>query len=156
MHYYFYFPTKEALIGGVALYLASQFQNIRAPMAAKTGGSALDRLHQEFADHQYYVDARSEMITVMQELTLRAQRDPAIRRIIDPQKQAWRANIEALVAAGIREGAFRADLDPVAAAAVIVTFFWGAATLPLEAGAREHVYRAIEAWLSPVPKVMSR
>lgn len=147
LHYYF--PTKEALIEGVAFYLASQFQNVRAPMAAKIGGSALARLRQEFADHEYYVDARSEMITVMQELTLRAQRDPAIRRVIDPLKQAWRANIEALIAAGINEGIFRADLEPAAAAAVIVTAFWGTATLPLESGARAHVYRAIEEWMLP-------
>src|SRR6516165_8179591 len=50
LHYYF--PTKEALIGGVADYLASQFITLHAPPVPQT--AALDRLHQEFADACFY------------------------------------------------------------------------------------------------------
>src|SRR5882757_9162312 len=95
LHYYF--PTKETLIAGVAHYLASQFQTVRAPGTTPSGGSALDRLRQEFANHDFYQDSRSEMITVMQELNLRGQRDAAIREIMEPLKQAWRANMAGLV-----------------------------------------------------------
>src|ERR1700757_1598382 len=48
LHYYF--PTKEALIGGVADFLASRFVTLHAPRKPSTGSPALDRLQQEFAD----------------------------------------------------------------------------------------------------------
>jgi AcrR family transcriptional regulator len=147
LHYYF--PTKETLIAGVAHYLASQFQTVRAPGTTPSGGSALDRLRQEFVNHDFYQDSRPEMITVMQELNLRGQRDAAIREIMEPLKQAWRANMAALVADGIRDGTMRSDIDDKDAASFIVMALWGTGTLPLEAAARQAVYRAIEEWVSP-------
>src|ERR1700682_1010515 len=51
LHYYF--PTNEALHGGGADYLASQFITLHAPPVASTGKAALDRLHQEFADSHF-------------------------------------------------------------------------------------------------------
>jgi AcrR family transcriptional regulator len=148
LHYYF--PTKETLIEGVALYLASLFHSIGAQGKGKAeSGSALDRLRREFADHDYYQDSRPDMITVMQELNLRAKRESAIHEILEPLKRAWRANIAALIADGVRDGSLRADLDKDGAAAFIVTALWGTGTLPLEAGARRAVYRAIEEWVAP-------
>jgi TetR/AcrR family transcriptional regulator, regulator of cefoperazone and chloramphenicol sensitivity len=151
LHYYF--PTKEALIEAVALHLAELFQNIGAQGKAKTGtGLALDRIKQEFADHDYYQDSRTEMITVMQELNLRAKRDPATRRILEPMKEAWRANIASIIAAGLGDGSIRDDIDAAEAAGLIVMALWGMGTLPLEAPARQPVYRAIEEWLTPRPR----
>lgn len=150
LHYYF--PTKEKLIEDVALHLASLFQSIGAGGKAKGGsGSALERLRQEFADHDYYQESRPDMITVMQELNLRAQRDAAIRNIMEPMKQAWRSNIAALIADGIQDGSLRADLDEHGAAGFVVTALWGMGTLPLEAAARQAVYRAVEEWVTPRP-----
>jgi len=148
LHYYF--PTKEALIEAVALYLAALFQSIGAQGKAKTEeGLALDRIKREFADHDYYQERRSEMITVMQELNLRAKRDPATRRIMEPMKEAWRANIAAIIAAGIRDGSIRDDIETSAAAGVVVMALWGMGTLPLDAEARRPVYRAVAEWLAP-------
>src|SRR5215831_143100 len=48
LHYYF--PTKEALIAGVAEHLAQQFISTGAPPVVGGADPALDRLHQEFAD----------------------------------------------------------------------------------------------------------
>src|SRR5712692_9477299 len=42
LHYYF--PTKEALIGGVAQYLAARFISLHGPRPASSGSAALDRL----------------------------------------------------------------------------------------------------------------
>ena len=152
LHYYF--PTKEALIEAVAHFLAAQFQNTRAPGTTKAGKSGFARLQQEFADHDYYQDSRPEMIIVMQELNLRAKRDAAIRRIIEPLKEAWLANIAALVADGIRDGTLRGDIDIEGTANVIVMALWGMGTLPLEAAARQAVYRAVEEWVTPRPNSM--
>ena len=145
LHYYF--PTKEALIEAVALYLSQQFQSVRAPTASELAVSAVARLRQEFADTRFYLDERPEMIAVTQELTLRARRDPSVARIIGPLNEAWRAGIEEMIAAGVREGAFSADREPRAASAVIVAALSGALAFLQDSADREHVYTAIEQWL---------
>jgi AcrR family transcriptional regulator len=144
LHYYF--PTKEDLIAGVALYLAAQFETTRAP--APGGSGALQRLRQEFADGRFYLAKRPEMIEVMRELNARARRDAAIAKIIEPLKRYWCASIESIVADGIAEGVFTTALKPGEAAGALVAMLWGAATLPLNAREREHVYEAIESWLT--------
>lgn len=143
LHYYY--PTKEALIGGVALHLAKQFAT-RAELPP--GTSALKRLHQEFADMRFYLTERPDMIEVMRELNARARRDPAVAPIIKPLKAEWRKSLEHVIAAGIAEGVFRSDLVVGKAAAVLVAMLWGAATLPLDTAEREYLFTAVESWLS--------
>src|SRR6266851_8371854 len=63
LHYYF--PTKEALIGGVADFLASQFITLHAAPVAHTGSAALERLHQEFADACFYRAEHPELAAVL-------------------------------------------------------------------------------------------
>ena len=154
LHYYF--PTKEALIEAVAHYCAAQFHDTRAPGTTDAGKSGFDRLRQGFVDHDYYQDSRPEMIIVMQELNLRAKRDEAIRRIIEPMKAAWQATIAALVAEGVRDGTVRGDIDEKAAAGVIVTALWGMGTWLLDVPGRRAVYRMIEEWLMPSGKQTHR
>ncbi|MBS0297431.1 MAG: TetR/AcrR family transcriptional regulator [Proteobacteria bacterium] len=153
LHYYF--ATKEKLIEGVALYLASLFGSIRAPMVEAAEPNALDRLRQEFADARLYFDAQPQMVTVMQELVLRSRRDPAVAQVVDPLRRFWKLSVEETLALGVREGAFRPDLSPPLASGVIVAALWGAATLPLAHEEREAVYRAIEQWIVAPPQSQS-
>ena len=150
LHYYF--PTKEALIGGVADYLASQFITLHAPPVASTGKAALDRLHQEFADSHFYSAERPELGAVLFELQLRGRRDPAIRKIIEPLFGHWQYGIERFLAAGIEDGVFRSDLDPAAAAALFVATMTGANCLRLPRAQLDAIFAAIEAWLMPREK----
>jgi len=150
LHYYF--PSKELLIGEVALFLAAQFQTVRAPESLMPPMNALDRLRQEFADARFYMAERPEMMEVMRELNARARRDEVIARIIEPLKHFWRSTIEQIVSDGIEEGFFLVGVTPREAAGVIVAMLWGAATFPLNAGERENVYGAIERWLT-VPNI---
>jgi TetR/AcrR family transcriptional regulator, regulator of cefoperazone and chloramphenicol sensitivity len=150
LHYYF--PTKEALIGGVADYLASQFITLHAPPVASTGKAALDRLHQEFADAHFYSAERPELGAVLNELQLRGRRDPAIRKIIEPLFGHWRYGIERFLAAGIEDGVFRSDLDPAAGAALFVAAMTGASCLRLRRAELDAIFAAIEAWLMPREK----
>jgi TetR/AcrR family transcriptional regulator, regulator of cefoperazone and chloramphenicol sensitivity len=147
LHYYF--PTKEALIGGVADYLASQFITLHAPPAASTGKPALDRLHQEFADAHFYSTERPELFAVLFELQQRGRRDPAIRKIIEPLFGQWQFGIERFLTAGIEDGVFRRDLDPAGGAALFVAALTGAGCLRLPRGKLDAIFAAIEAWLMP-------
>jgi AcrR family transcriptional regulator len=145
LHYYF--PTKEALIGGVAEYLASLFITVHAPPVEAMASSALTRLRQELADGRFYALQRRDMLTVMDELKLRARRDPAIARIMAPLTGHWRAGIRRLIDDGLAEGVFRAGLDPAAAADVVCAMLTGALDLGLDEPALDRLVTSIEDYL---------
>ena len=155
LHYYF--PTKEALIGGVAAFIASQFITLHAPRKPSTGSPALDRLHQEFADARFYRAKHPDLAAVLTELQLRGRRDPAIREIIEPLFGHWRKGIEEWMTAGIAEGVFRPDLDPAAGAAFFVAAMTGAGLLEHSRHEFDGIFAAIEAWLlAPNPSRAGR
>ena len=145
LHYYF--PTKEALIGGLAEYLSFQFENVHAPAVSPERSPALNRLHQEFADARYYRLERPDMLTVIQELTLRAQRDPVTRSIVAPLMYHWRASLEQMIEDGVREGVFRPNLVPVVAAAFVASTIWGALNVGVGIEVMDGVFDEIERWL---------
>jgi AcrR family transcriptional regulator len=149
LHYYF--PTKEALIGAVAEYLVSQFISVRSPPVEPRASAALTRLRQEFADARLYQAERPDILIVIQELTLRARRDPGIARILAPLMNHWRGEIEAIIGAGIGEGAFRSELDPGIAASIVTSTLMGAANLALAGPTLDGVFAEIEAWLTAKP-----
>ncbi len=145
LHYYF--PTKEALIGGVADFIASRFITLHAPAVAPTGSPALDRLHQEFADAHFYGAKHPDLPAVLCELQLRGRRDPAIRRITEPLFGHWRKGIEQWMAAGVAEGVFRRDLDPAGSAAFFVAAMAGAGLLGHSRHELDTIFAVVEAWL---------
>jgi len=145
LHYYF--PTKEALIKGLAEYLASLFVGLHAPPVASTGCAALDRLHQEFADARFYRLERPDMLVVIQELMLRAHRDPAVRSIIAPLTYHWKAGLQQLIEEGISEGVFRPNLVPVVAATLVASTISGAINFTVGSEMLDSIFREIERWL---------
>src|SRR5271155_2591550 len=65
LHYYF--PTKQALIEGVAQLMAAKFVLVHGPAPDPTGYAALDRLRQEFSDGRYYLEHEPKLLLVLQE-----------------------------------------------------------------------------------------
>ncbi len=145
LHYYF--PTKEALIGGVADYLATRFITLHAPPVAASGSAALDRLHQEFADSLYYRTEHPDLTAVMFELQLRGRRDLAIRKVVEPLFGHWQYSIERWMKEGVAEGVFRADLDPARAAVLLVSAIAGSMALGASVEQLERIFAEVEAWL---------
>jgi TetR/AcrR family transcriptional regulator, regulator of cefoperazone and chloramphenicol sensitivity len=125
LHYYF--PTKEALIAGVAEQMASLFQSIRSPEPPQDRGTppALAAFRRELADVRYYWAHHRQMLEVMMELTRRAQRDPAVRRAIRPLNEHWFSSILDVLVAGQQERVFRTDLDAETLTMIVVTFLTG-------------------------------
>ena len=143
LHYYF--PTKQALIEGLAQFLSGIFATLHAPSAPSTGRLALDHLRREFIDAQFYHDRYPELGVVLQELTLRANRDPAVKSAMDRLVLSWRAWVESIVRTGIAEGTFRQDLDPQQTIPTLMAVFAGDSAVGIDQ--LHNIQRGVEEWL---------
>ncbi|WP_375451866.1 TetR/AcrR family transcriptional regulator [uncultured Devosia sp.] len=116
LHYHV--PSKEALIALVAASIRTDFQSqsLRRPRAGK---SALQLLRMEFEDFREIVTDMPDLIIILTELVERARRDPVVAAIMGPIYNFWRRQFVEIFRRGVLEGAFRADLDPVAAALIV-------------------------------------
>jgi AcrR family transcriptional regulator len=122
LHYHV--PSKEALIELVAESLAEQFHNHHV-MRPREHLGALERLAIEFVDFREFVFERPEVMLVFSELMERARRDERIGAAIFPLKHRWRETLVELLRDGVTDGAFRPDIDPDAAASMIMSSMIG-------------------------------
>jgi AcrR family transcriptional regulator len=143
LHYYF--PTKQKLIEGLAEFLSSIFATLHAPAGPSTGRPALDHLRQEFIDAQFYHDHYPELGVVLQELTLRANRDAAVKTALDRLMQGWRSWIESIVRDGIADGTFRQELDPQQTIPTLMAVLAGDSFVGI--AELDNIRRGVEDWL---------
>ena len=117
LHYHI--PSKEALIGLVAQSLRDDFiaQHQARP---RQGLSPLELMRLEFADFRDTVLHNSERFVVMGELQERARRDPAVAEMVRPMRGYWHQEWRRIFEAGRADGTFRRDLDPSAAASIVI------------------------------------
>lgn len=117
LHYHV--PTKEALIALVAQSLRDDFiaQHNSRPRDAMT---PRQRLISEFDDFRENLTVNADLFKVMAELQERAKRDPVIADVIRPMQAFWFAQVAEILERGRHDGSFRADLDPEAAALVVL------------------------------------
>ncbi len=122
LHYHV--PTKEALIELVAesLQLFFRTQSIVRPRAHL---SAAEKMDLEFVDFREVALERPEIMLVFSELMERARRDERVAAAIVPIKKKWRQMLVELLSEGVREGAYRKDLDPDAFATVLMSTMIG-------------------------------
>ncbi|HZD50703.1 MAG TPA: TetR/AcrR family transcriptional regulator [Silvibacterium sp.] len=143
LHYYF--PSKQALIEGLAQFLSGIFATLHAPSRPSTGRPFLDHLRQEFTDAQFYHERHPELGVVLRELTLRANRDAAVRAAMNTMVLSWRAWIETIVRGGIAEGTFRQDLDPQETIPTLMAVLAGDSFVGIEE--LHNIQRGVEEWL---------
>jgi AcrR family transcriptional regulator len=122
LHYHV--PSKEALIELVAesLQLFFRGQSIARPRAHL---SATEKMDLEFIDFREVVFERPEIMLVFSELMERGRRDERIAEAILPVKKKWRQMLVDLLSEGVREGAYRPDLDPDSFATVLMSTMIG-------------------------------
>jgi len=143
LHYYF--PKKSVLIWSLSEYIGLQFLSIHAPPVPSSGKPGLDRLRQEFADYAFYNEHHPDLMTVMEELVLRAKRDQAVREVVDKMRWYWRQGLAEIARMGIADGSFCSDLDLNQVTEMLVTIFVGlGATRPANADA---IRESVENWL---------
>ena len=119
LHYYF--PTKEDLIRGVVDDMIENFvtSNSFEP-AAQESSYAWKEMHAELEDARYRFREARDQIVVFTELLIRSLRDPAIASIFKKLDESWRGYLVGLIERGIRQGVFRAELDPVVTATLVM------------------------------------
>lgn len=117
LHYHI--PSKEALITLVAQSLRDDFiaQHRAQP---RENLSPLERLRLEFSDFRDTFFKNPERQLVMGEMQERARRDPAVAAAMTPMRGYWHQQVRAILEAGRSDGSLRADLDPSAAAAIVI------------------------------------
>ena len=122
LHYHV--PSKEALITLVAESLREAFiqQTIDRPRAHL---SAAERMDLEFVDFREIALEKPEILLVFSELMERGRRDERIAAAIQPMKVRWRQILADLLSEGVRDGAYRADIDPEAFASIMMSSFIG-------------------------------
>ncbi|MBA3943926.1 MAG: TetR/AcrR family transcriptional regulator [Herpetosiphonaceae bacterium] len=145
LHYYF--ATKADLIAGAVEYIVEQSRHVHAPLVYAGTGTALDHLHQEFADARFYQTAHTELWMASHELSLRAFHDPAIARMITTKDAYWHNSVAEILADGVREGIFRADLNAHTATDILLSFFRGVGLVALDTDAFNQACAEIERWL---------
>ncbi|MCC2097299.1 MAG: TetR family transcriptional regulator C-terminal domain-containing protein, partial [Hyphomicrobiales bacterium] len=116
---HYHVPTKEALVELLAQSLRDEFmaQHERRP---RHGLSPLELLREEFADFRETEVENPELHLVMVELTERARRDEKIAAVIRPMQGYWHNQLAEILAQGREDGSFRADIDPQAAASLVI------------------------------------
>jgi AcrR family transcriptional regulator len=145
-----YFPTKEALVEGVAAHLEAQYMTGRAPRHAtnEDAPAAIRELRQEFADVAFFWREHPTTWAVSREFMLRAPRDEAVANLVTRLNERWCADVERILADGRDAGVFRPGRDPAAAALAVVGALWGSIVLTHPTRERfDAVCREIEACL---------
>ena len=117
LHYHV--PTKERLIEIVAQSMRDDFiaENKARP---RDGLSPLEELKLELAESRATMRDKPELYVVFTELVERARRDPRVDAAIRPMQQYWHQQLTDIFARGRRDGSFRPDIDPRAAALVMM------------------------------------
>lgn len=143
LHYYF--PSKQNLVEGLAQFIGARFVAIHGPRPAPSGNRSLDRLRQEFSDGRHYFKHESRMLLVMQEFAMRGKRDPEVQKVVDQMNFYWRQGLEQMVLEGVEDGTFRADIEPQAMLAMLMSIFTGIAV----AGGDKirEIERSTESWI---------
>src|SRR5437660_11540977 len=122
LHYYF--PTKEALIGGVLEHAMTRFRSTLTPH-----GSPATQLRNHLRSVRKLMTDEPELGIVMGELALRSSRDPGVRAIVNEMFDTWQAAMGGLLRRAAREGNLSPGMSSDGVAALIIGTLM-ASTLP--------------------------
>ncbi|HEX4211911.1 MAG TPA: TetR/AcrR family transcriptional regulator [Candidatus Dormibacteraeota bacterium] len=141
LHYYF--PTKEALIGGVLEYAMRRFQSTLAPH-----GSSSDQLANHLRAVRDLLLDEPEVGTVMAELALRSTRDPQIAKILGSTNEGWQRIVRGLLHRAAREGHLGPEMDSDDVASLIVMVLMSMSLPTVASAARKgQALDQLERWL---------
>lgn len=120
-----YFPDREALLRGVVARTVAALDRVPVAGSAPDAPPPREGLCAHFRHVLGQLRAHPERFLALNELFLRAARDPAVRRVLAATEAGWEGYLVTLLETGAAAGAFRPGLDPRAAAAVVTACFKG-------------------------------
>lgn len=121
LHYYF--ASKEDLIAGVAEELLARFQKLGSSVSLT---HPYERVPNELAMIQREFKETPETFAVLNEIWVRASRDPSIAAVCQRIDAAWLDWIGAGIRDGQKQGVFRSTLSADATATLVTAFVRGA------------------------------
>jgi len=111
LHYYF--PTKEDLIKGVVDHMIQEFSlSVFPTVTSMDHPDAWQEMRGEFEDARHRLQATPEEFIVYVELLVRSLREPSIKKIFKKFDEGWRNSLVGIIENGMKQGIFRAELDP--------------------------------------------
>ncbi|MEV0228147.1 TetR/AcrR family transcriptional regulator [Nonomuraea sp. NPDC050786] len=120
-----HFRTKQDLVTAVVQHASRQFWTIMPEH-----GAPEDRLAEHLSTLVTMMRTRADLFAVLNEVRMRAARDPAMAEAVQRTEAGWREALTGVLAAGVASGAFRPDLDVAATAELIVAVSKGANDAP--------------------------
>ncbi len=123
LHYYF--ASKEDLIDGVVDYLLDLFSSEASRDLQLDFSTPLGHLHAMFRNTVYLMRTMPKMFVVLGELVMRSQRHPELERAMQRLDEHWMHYLGWILAEGVAQGQFRADLDPETTATKIIVVVKG-------------------------------
>lgn len=123
-----YFPNREALIRGVVLRIVDTLDRVPTPGSSDVALPPRAALHTHFQHVLRQIQTYPERFIVLNELALRARRDPESAQVLTEIDASWLSYLLPLLEAGRTHGAFRPDLDVEATAWLITSCFKGLST----------------------------
>ncbi len=123
LHYYF--ASKEDLIPGVVDHLLHEFSTVSPPLLEVKEATPFGQIRAQFLTTHDRFQGKPEIFIVLSELVLRSLRDASLRPALQRLDDGWHAYLRFLVMDGIRQGAFRADLNPEDMATKVIILIKG-------------------------------
>jgi len=123
LHYYF--ASKEDLIDGVVDYLLDLFSSEASRDLDLDFSTPLGHLRAMFLNTVYRMRTMPHMFVVLGELVMRSQRNPSLQAAMKRMEVQWMHYLNWVVAEGVAQGQFRADLDAEATAKKIIVVVKG-------------------------------
>jgi AcrR family transcriptional regulator len=118
LHYYF--GTKDALLVALLEHSNGLFNTAqRVEEYPDTLRGHFERAQRTFAEHP-------QLSSVLLELAVRAQREPAARVEFRQTHKEWNLEVERVLRASMKKGAARSDLDPRMGAFIVTSTIIGA------------------------------
>ncbi|GHO47299.1 TetR/AcrR family transcriptional regulator [Ktedonospora formicarum] len=140
-----YFPTKEALVQAVVFYATQRLgETVVSPE-----GTPTDQLRAHFRLLWQRIQEEPALFIVLTEVGLRAQRDPAIRAIVQPQAEGWLAFLVNILQAGIERGDWPKHFDAETVASAIIAVIQSVSLINVKLSPKrtEQALKQLEFWL---------
>ncbi|SHE35021.1 transcriptional regulator, TetR family [Seinonella peptonophila] len=136
-----YFPTKEALVQAVVLYVTQRFAQ-----TVPIGETPVEQLRSHLHLIQQLMQEEPALFIALNEAKLRAQRDPIIRITVQKQAEAWHEFLVNILREGIKQGNWSESLDVEAVASAIIALI-NSTNIGLSSKRTKQAMQQLERWL---------